>query len=412
MRSTLLFSRIIAIAISCFSITSLVSYAEAESGSLNGLSTTYDTRDVNRDGTVDATDMLYLQRRLQGIDYSFRNVTLDANCNSIVSIADHYDIDSCVYGKTYSCLVDGYTYSFTHGTSTVTPSSFYGTTSTYLKYNYSSGVQSSYSLTLDEPEWDPSGIAYPDASGTPGIIGTDTRYADDETDGVVYIDGVGTGFIVGKHTIATAAHCVYVRGATPTTGYWNTNVSHIYLTDSNGQADTSYSLTPVEAHIPYGFLNIPGYTYPSSEQYDYALITVEENLSSYPRFALGIPYNPYSFSAFGQYNIYTSGFSGTKPDGNPNSSHQLYTSYGNLVYRSDTINSVLFFDTDLTYGNSGGPVYVKETVTQSGTTHNINTAISICSDIYNYNTPHHNSGPCINAIMLKFYLNNINAIYY
>lgn len=53
-------------------------------------------------------------------------------------------------------------------------------------------------------------------SNSRGVIGTDNRVVDFTKSGVVKIitsAGMGTGFVVDSHTIATAAHCAYSKSS-------------------------------------------------------------------------------------------------------------------------------------------------------------------------------------------------------
>lgn len=137
-----LISSLLVATVSIMSISSSV-YA-TETVSNPSTRTVYDTRDVNRDGSVNSNDLLYLEKRLDGIAYTFRDSILDANCNSIVSIADYYSIYSGCYGYGYNSTVGGCNTSFTHSTSTVTPTSNIGTMEWYMKYDYSTGEESTY----------------------------------------------------------------------------------------------------------------------------------------------------------------------------------------------------------------------------------------------------------------------------
>lgn len=78
-------------------------------------------------------------------------------------------------------------------------------------------------------------------------------------------------FVVGSHTIATAENCVYLSDQTCKT------ITGIKLFNSNGTFSTT--TTPVEVHNPAN--------YDAASSHDYAMITVQEDLSNYMCFDLG-----------------------------------------------------------------------------------------------------------------------------
>ena len=375
------------------------------------LTTSYDTRDVQRDGDVDVADFLRLSNHLNGLYYTEENAILDANANSIVSAADLRCILNGAINLEYKCQVEGYNGIFTHSTTNIGKSIFNNSKSQhYAKYTYSSHSSSDYYLNITENNV-PNGTASTMNANEDGIIGADTRYAD-ANEGIVWLkasdETYSTGFIVGNHTIATAAHCVYAEADSKNQipAHWRSGME-VYFSDSDGKVNVSSHLTAREAHIPYDYYNS------ANCEYDYALITVNEDLSEYYHFNLGIPYNIYTNDIFGSYAIYVTGFPYKVPGGEENTSpKQMYTGVGDLVNAPNVFESVLCFSSDLTRGNSGGPVYVKEKV-KSGTDDYVttNTVISICSSAYVASSPHYNVGPIMNAMMLKFYLLNPNISY-
>lgn len=90
-----------------------------------------------------------------------------------------------------------------------------------------------------------------------------------------YING-GSAFIVDKHTIITARHAVYSNGNFPTD-------LRMYIAKLNPASnDDLISLTPTAIHVPITPIG------ESDSNYDYAIVTVEENLKSYGYFSLGL----------------------------------------------------------------------------------------------------------------------------
>lgn len=229
---------------------------------------------------------------------------------------------------------------------------------------------------------------------TRSVIGNDTRSVDFTKTGVVKLiypndegDQVnGTGFIVDDHTIATAAHCIHARP-----------ITQVLLFNSDGTV--ALSATPVESHIPSEFFESGR---PYSDYNDYALLTVEEDLSSFPKFDLGVTLdtaitNQVSVSITGFPNIVLGNEANTPTD------HIMYTGTGVLQDSNDSSACSVYrlkYSADTTDGNSGSPVYI--TSTYNGTTYY--TALAI-------HTMPGNSGVRINRDLLYFYLNNPNIQY-
>ncbi len=165
----------------------------------------------------------------------------------------------------------------------------------YLKHVYATGTTTSYTLTTEI-------VSSPNARTI--IDGDDRTYQTrSENNGIVAFKNGGTGFIIGDHLIATAAHCVGGASGFPE--------CEIYLYGSNGYK-TGETLTPVEAHIPVD------YTTNKTTIYDYALIVVEEDLSDRTHFSLGYAYEPMN-DEFVDAKLYVTGYTdGINGDGNPN----------------------------------------------------------------------------------------------
>ena len=229
--------------------------------------------------------------------------------------------------------------------------------------------------------------------------GKDDRIVQGGMDSIVNINDGGTGFIVGDHEIATAAHNVYDL----VNKSWR-NERIIKLPDEYGIADASTTLTPVSVHIPNEYKQF-SYNDSGRFTYDYALITVKEDLSQYSHFGLGIPYH-YTSATFKEYNIYVTGYPTDLKDDNskevPVSSKRLYTGRGKITGFSNNMPS---YNTDTSGGDSGAPVYVKELYKSGGKTIEQNTVIGI--HVAGSST----SNGCVpmDAMKLKFFVNNPNA---
>lgn len=219
----------------------------------------------------------------------------------------------------------------------------------------------------------------------------------DEASGVVKIidsnDVVSSGFVVNDHVIATAAHCVY--------NYFDKggqSISEILLFDKNG--NNTLKATPVEYHIP------EMYTV-NKYKYDYAIITVKEDLSSYKKFNLGVPLDSCIEK---QTPVKLTGFPHrVKNDKefitvNTVTEHEMYTSDGIIIQGdgdevSGTDEFQIATTTYASSGNSGGPIYLVESYNDEQTYY---TVIGIMMNI---------SGECISATritteLINFYKHN------
>ncbi len=222
---------------------------------------------------------------------------------------------------------------------------------------------------------------------TTSIIGTDDREEDYSKPGVVQVTtdlgngyiGLGTGFVVSDHVIATAAYVVYDRdddGAL--------KISSINFVDKSGE--TIQKISDVnEYHIP------TNYVYANDDDainYDYALIYVDEDLSDYTCFNLGFMLEGYN----GEVSV--TGFQGSdNADTGAKLSGKPATATGNVVSMTDYRCT---YNADTTPGVSGAPVYV--------TTKSYNGAISY--SVIAIHTHSGNSGVRITTNILQFYNDN------
>lgn len=224
------------------------------------------------------------------------------------------------------------------------------------------------------------------------VIGEDERVIDWTKSGVVKLitdKGLGSGFVVSDHVIATAAHCVD-----------NQKISEILLFDNNG--NVTLHATPVDYHIPYEYIRA------NDETYDYALITVKEDLSSYACFDLGVPLKSFANKKTA---VTVTGFSADKKasDGNytnTSTMHMMYSANG-IVNKIDD-SDLMFYTADTAGGNSGGPVYITESY--DGRTYYTVVAIHAYrphDDGIDHSAGNH--GTCITTDLIHFYTaNNTN----
>lgn len=232
--------------------------------------------------------------------------------------------------------------------------------------------------------------AFYSESSTRAVIGNDERVIDWTKSGIVKImnstNYIGTGFVIGDHTIATAAHCAY-----------NNKISEILLFDNNG--NITLHATPVEYHIPYEYTKYSPTADGREEKYDYALITVKEDLSNYACFNLGVPLDSFANK---KSVITVTGF--PVDQSNSHTKHTMYSSNGIVTKMYDDL---MYYNADTYKGNSGGPVYITESL--HGNTYYTVVAINAYSP-HDYDIDHSygNHGAYITTDMIHFYNKNSN----
>ncbi len=269
----------------------------------------------------------------------------------------------------------------------------------YWIYSYDDFSQSYYELSL-EPQYSASSRAV--------IFGDDRKR--DGYSGIVRLSGIftGSGFIVGDHIIATAAHCTYVKyldkelikEAYKDTNYYVDDLQ-IHLYNDNGTPKNTVPLTPVEIHISADYIEGGNYSD------DYALIYVDEDLSEYgcAQFNLGIPYEPNNSSLL-NHDLFVSGIPSKLGEPNeelPNSQRYVYTGKGSVFISDKPVTGALDYTCDTSNGTSGGPVYTAYQYTIGSTTYTSYTAIAVHSS-GKYND--HNGGAAMNSERIQFYRNN------
>ncbi|MCM1529692.1 MAG: serine protease [Alistipes sp.] len=236
------------------------------------------------------------------------------------------------------------------------------------------------------------------------VIGSNDMIRDKDTSVVCLsltgngLPRVGSGFIVGKHIIATAAHCVYNKNFER---FYNIEISVV-----GSDNEELLTVRPVYAHISRDYVTSDDY---DTNDFDYALLYVEEDLSQYGVFSFGIATQKYVENE-GQ--VIVSGFPvGYKPTYEGASYGLRFKSSGNIL--PDLTDSYkLRYDADMLTGESGGPVYVEEgfSITSNGKTTNYEyrtvVAINVSEKGSQSEEQDYNAGIRIDANHLKFYCSN------
>jgi len=209
-----------------------------------------------------------------------------------------------------------------------------------------------------------------------------------EITGVVDVNG-GTGFIVGDHEIATAAHMVLADHS-----FIDVSVK---VCNSNGVIQTSV-LHVQQVHVPSAFLQITPSSDESDYINDYALIVVSEDLSTsngYSHFNIGSTFNARE-NVWASVPIYVTGC----PYNN-----YFQTAVGSLYGNSNT--AIFHYKTDTTFGSSGAPVYTITKYQVGNDYYYSYTALAINTCFNNLNNPpQYNYGPLFTRYHRIFYLNN------
>lgn len=342
-------------------------------------------KDPNGDGHLTVADAAYIYQCLAGVAKPSNLSQLDVDDNDVVSDVDAIKIQRYVAGLSTMSLMGGDELNSVAANDTSTD---------YVVYDAQKGeYKRSYSLSVMND--DNSNTASPN-----GIVGnTDDRIQDWSNRGAAKIIcgvHVGSGFVVGRHTIATAAHVVF-----DTEDDQAYKIDDILMFDAD---QTKHSFTPKEYHIPRMFMNATDYTTFD----DYALITVEEDLSDYMSFNLG---EITDTAAYHQITIETVGFPRIINPDLPGEDIINYGSHNDERLSTGLIikaNSKIFRHTaDTSEGNSGGPIYIVESV--NGVTYHTVVGINVAEPSSPFSP--YNIGVRFDASALKFYKGNPNIQY-
>lgn len=344
--------------------------------------------DINGDGYINSADASILINYLSGNCEISRHNAADLNFDGVISMED-YDRLMAYMANTLSLPT------YTSAELTVAGMD---TFRSYTIYNYDSHSTSSYTLTAnvnwlsleDEP------VTFSD--------NVDDRVRATDTSVVQIQPSGGTGFIIDDHIIATAAHCVYDYAQ----GSFVNNVSAIVRgAPVSNISQVLKTCTAVEVHVPNQFMNSANSNV--REMYDYALIYVEEDLSEYGEFDLGVPSDEFMDT---QTAVTISGFP-SETQSNPSAGNMaLYKGDGVVlnidVYNQQLAGNQLMTNVYTSGGDSGGPIYM----TSSFGGESYRTVVGIYTSAGNYDYDSDgviervSYGTRMTTSLLRFFCNN------
>lgn len=317
---------------------------------------TFTQGDVNGDGRVNVNDLYAISQYLGGEKTADSNWTtrMDADYDKII---DRTDLEMISKFCTQTLTPE-------KNKSTTVLTASLNEERSYMKYDVASSRISRYTLNSLDTLTNQVTATYDMKSSSVGLP--------DNNIAVVRLNG-GSGFIIGDHLIATAAHCVF-----NSKGFVTDNIS---LYDNNN----------VEHHLTFSSIHIPKDYYLMDSvalvNQDYALVTVEEDLSQYGSMYMGIATD--EFIDTGN-TISISGFPGDYNNGRRFESGIVFEyTYPKMIGMRNTAIG----------GNSGGPMYYTEE-DGSKVVIGILTRGGEKSDIC--------VGPHISSTLLQFYYNNDN----
>lgn len=204
---------------------------------------------------------------------------------------------------------------------------------------------------------------YPATTGSVGtlptpymIIGDDDRNIVEETTRVPYryigrietrfenssTYNIGTGFLVGKSAVLTAAHCVYSKSKTITT--------ITFIPGKNGTSNPYGKFTATKIHVPQKYKDaLAADDGTNAAKYDYALIELGSPIgSSLGYFALGGYNTVFNTETLVGTKVTVAGYPGQSGD-------KLYRHKSNIL-SFNAEGYMMYYDIDTTGGQSGSPV--------------------------------------------------------
>lgn len=345
--------------------------------------------DANNNGSVTYADVAAVHQYLAGYGaVSARSFTaMDVNQDKIIDSTDAYIIQYRLAYNITAPTVQKELYTLPDDS-----------TRSYIKYTCDTGTTTSYTLSNSTASSN-ADFDYP--------VATVSDEIDNENTNVVHLSCGGSGFVIGEHLIATAAHCVYNKSDND---FLSNITVNIYNEQAEAKPENLIASFEAEAyHIPSLYLNGSG-TYSHHYNYDYALIYVgtdsqgKDLLDYVSPWQFAIPSLEFSEAETGQ--LTTSGFTFYNIDNNDGDEYARFYSTGavsdfikvtgttryspNLRIASKALNKG---------GKSGGPMFYTSTYNNS-----VNKSVAgITVSLYEYS---YTWGTKINLTLLRFYKQN------
>ncbi len=366
--------------------------------SMTGSSVTT-VRDPDGDGSILISDGSFILQYLSGRFNPTSQKSLDFDGNGIIS-----NKDTTVLSRYWMQLINGGNVDDSNLPAPVgADTQAVATTRSYIRHYYDGNTENQvYSLTVD-----PYDNTSPNANSQQRVVIGENNMELDPDTAVIQLQftgGTGSAFIVDDHLIATAAHCVCKDQS-----FFDMRIK---LKDSNNNVTW---ITPkyIDANKNF-FDNYTSDGNPNTSDYstyllgyDYALIYVEEDLSDYGIFNMGVALNEYAdnhgeviVSGFPSRSAYPSWFEATNE-------RTRFKAKGKILSRT---TKYFDYDADTAPGDSGGPVYVQEEF--SDDTYNTVIAINVAhtdpDDNPDNDAAKKNHGVRITPDILKFFYNNPN----
>lgn len=334
--------------------------------------------DVDGNGSVDLIDAITLVQFLNG-SVGADGATaerMDVNRDYVINEYDRTILSSILLGDTNTSTLNSVN-------TTELPEQ---ESRVYYKYTPNRMFQGTY--TLDS-------VNNVSQTSPRCIIGDDDdRVPENGFEGVIKVntsDGHGTAFVVDDHTILTAAHVLHNGNSI------RNNIDFVIFDDYN--TETNITITPEMYHIPQKYVSNT-----DDQAYDYAIVTVQEDLSNYINFNIGTMRTGMSTNDY----VYVTGFGGRGNDiidqdlVNTDLINVKSTGSGHILNRTDVGNFEIAYTVDTVGGDSGAPLYIYNS---DGTKTVIGIHVRKDNRTYGYD---YNEAIRITTNILNFIFNNTN----
>lgn len=363
--------------------------------SASAVNTDYIQGDINGDNKVLSSDLSTLRKFLNGelgASSGYVLQRLDVNQDSVIDENDYVLLKSILLG-----LSSNESKKYSSDLSTMEQEN-----RTYYVYDAKTGnKKDNRTYTLSRVSNINTTSSTSNIS-TCDIIGSDERKLESGYNGIVRLtyskgnsEGKCTGVVVDNHTILTVAHGMYDGDLEK--GIRNLEI--LFYDETNHV--TNFEVSPKEVHIPTSYINnYDDLNDFSFEKYDYALITVEQDLSNYINFNVGIAS---TYISANNYDFYSTGFANSYFDGTSGQFVNRKTTGSGKMRSVNKYN--IYYTIDTSSGYSGAPIYLD--VNGSKTIVGINT-YGLYDHDYHSN---YNHGTRITTDILHFIYNNNNLSY-